>query len=1094
MSAGKAVIRQEPLTIPTYRVGEPEKNPIFYTGRGYQGAKGVAYPYPMLDKLSDVREDVTYQAVYLENAYIQLCVLPQIGGRIFSGQDKTNGYDFIYRQGVIKPALIGMLGAWISGGVEWNIPHHHRPTTFMPVHYRTAEGSDGSKTLWFGEIELRHRTKWVVGLTIHPDRSYLEVTTRIFNRTPYVHSLLCFTNVAVHVDEHYQVIFPPTTEYGTQHAKCEFIRWPIADGVYDEVDYTGVDVSWWKNHPDPLSIFAWNYEDDFFGGYDHGRQAGIVHVADHRSVPGKKFFTFGSGPRGQAWDRILTDEDGPYLELMAGAYSDNQPDYSWIQPYETKTVTQYWYPVRDLGGVSAANRDAAVHLSADPAGGVRLAVNTTAELRDAVVLLRSTHGELFRQTVTIAPEKPFVVQVPLPPGVRPDDAEMVLLASSGSELIHYCPTPTKGAAAPKPVEPPPPPQQVPTAEQLYLAGMRIEQFHSPAVEPDPYYHEALRRDPGDVRANTVLGIRYCKRGMFADAEARLRIAVDRLTRNYTHPRDGEALYYLGVALRGQGQMDRARDAFSYAAWSYAFRAASHHALAQMALASGDVSAAREAVEQSLLCNALNPAAMNLKTVLLRRAGRLDEAMAITDAVLQLDPLDFWAHNERVLIEADRGDADAARRDRDTLAALMRNDVQSYLELACDYEACGLWAEAIEVLSRLTVDRPDADPVDPMVHYALAYYFQRQGQTDLSAEHRRLAARMPADWCFPHRLESIGWLTAAMEQSPDDSRAAYYLANLLYDLQPDRAVEAWERSRDLDDGLATAHRNLALAYARVDPDNDKAIRAMQRAVDVDGDDPRLLLELDQLLEACGAGPADRLARLEARSDVVARRDECLLRQARLHVLLGQYDRALALLAGRHFHVWEGGEYAVHDVYVDAHLLQGQALARAGRQADALREYEAALEYPQNFEAGRPHDGGREPEIFWLIGMTLEATGDTTEARAAFERAVQVERKGTPLCYYQGLCHRKLGRPEQAARCFDELADLGRRMLSDESGADFFEKFGAGQATPLRESEGHYLLGLAALGRGDTAQGDRELHQAVRLNPSHLGARTMLASPA
>ena len=219
----------------------------------------------------------------------------------------------------------------------------------------------------------------------------------------------------------------------------------------------------------------------------------------------------------------------------------------------------------------------------------------------------------------------------------------------------------------------------------------------------------------------------------------------------------------------------------------------------------------------------------------------------------------------------------------------------------------------------------------------------------------------------------------------------------------------------------------------------------------------------------------------------------MRQARLHVLLGQYDHALASLAGRHFHVWEGGEYAVHDVYVDAHLLKGQDLARAGRHADALREYQAALEYPANFEAGRPKDGGREPEVFWLIGTALEATDDSAEARAAFERAVKIERKATHLCYYQGLCHRKLGRPEQAARCFAELIELGGRVLSDESGADFFEKFGAWQAAPLRKSEGHYLLGLASLGQGDTAQAKREFDQAVRLNPSHLGARTTLLSP-
>ncbi|MEW6456815.1 MAG: DUF5107 domain-containing protein [Acidobacteriota bacterium] len=143
----------EPLTIPTYIVKSPDLNPMFYSGRAYQGAKGPVYPYPLLDKLTDVRKNKTYNAIYLENKYVKLCVLPEIGGRIFSAIDKTNNYDFFYHQHVIKPALIGMLGAWISGGVEWNFPHHHRATTFMAVDYTLKENSDGSKTIWVGEIE-----------------------------------------------------------------------------------------------------------------------------------------------------------------------------------------------------------------------------------------------------------------------------------------------------------------------------------------------------------------------------------------------------------------------------------------------------------------------------------------------------------------------------------------------------------------------------------------------------------------------------------------------------------------------------------------------------------------------------------------------------------------------------------------------------------------------------------------------------------------------------------------------------------------------------------------------------------------------------
>ena len=287
---------EQDITIPTYRTGEPEKDPIFYSGRSYQGAKGPVYPYPLLDKLSDVKVDRKYHAVFLENPYVQFSILPELGGRMFSGQDRGNGYDFLYRQHVIKPALIGMIGAWISGGIEWDIPHHHRATTFMPVAYRLVENADGSKTVWLGEIERRHRMKWLVGLTLFPDKSYLKATVKLFNRTPLAHSLLYFANVAVQANADYQVIFPPATRYGTQHGKSEFVHWPIGRGVYGGLDRSGVDVSWWKNLPTPVSIFAWNHEDDFFGGYDHGKTGRLAIIADHHVAPGQEVLRLGQRP------------------------------------------------------------------------------------------------------------------------------------------------------------------------------------------------------------------------------------------------------------------------------------------------------------------------------------------------------------------------------------------------------------------------------------------------------------------------------------------------------------------------------------------------------------------------------------------------------------------------------------------------------------------------------------------------------------------------------------------------------------------------------------------------------------------------------
>ncbi len=268
-------IWEESTVIPTYIVDPSSTSPRFYDGRAYQGAQGRVYPYPINENLSRVKEDKNYKMVYLENEYIKIDVLPEIGGRLWGALDKTDQYDFIYRQHVVKPALIGMLGAWLEGGIEWNFPHHHRANAFMPVDYDIQQNADGSATLWIGELELRDRMKFMLGVSVYPGKSYFEVTFRPANSTPFTNSFLYFANTSVHTNVDYQVQFPPSTIFGTYHAKNQFLHWPISHEVFNDIDYTsGVDVSWWKNHVDWTSIFAYNYQDDFLGGYDHGKEAG----------------------------------------------------------------------------------------------------------------------------------------------------------------------------------------------------------------------------------------------------------------------------------------------------------------------------------------------------------------------------------------------------------------------------------------------------------------------------------------------------------------------------------------------------------------------------------------------------------------------------------------------------------------------------------------------------------------------------------------------------------------------------------------------------------------------------------------------------
>lgn len=1086
---------REAVEIPTYPLGEPDKNPIFYSGRKYQGAKGPVYPYAMLDRLSDTRQAKRYDAVYLENKYVHLMILPELGGRIFTGLDKTNGYDFFYRQHVIKPALVGMAGAWMSGGVEWNIPHHHRVTTSMPVDYRLVENADGSKTVWLGETEWRHRMKWLVGLTLYPDNSCLEVTTKLFNRTPLAHTMLCFANVAVHANADYQVIFPPGTEFGTQHAKREFVHWPVGREVYNRLDRSGVDLSWWKNQPSPVSIFAWNYEDDFVGGYDHGKRAGVVHVADHHLAPGKKFFTWGCGEEGRMWDRVLTDGDGPYIELMTGAYSDNQPDYSWVQPYETRIVREYWYPLRALGGIKNANREAAVNLELDAAShGARIAVNTTSDLERAKVVLQAAGKVVFDKTVAIGPARPFAAQVTLDAQVKAEQLRLSVW-SNDRELIHYQPAKPRGQAMPKPVTPPPAPRDVKTVDELYEIGLRLEQFHNPALEPYPYYEEALRRDPGDPRANTALGILYCKRGMYIEAEKHLRAAIARITHHYTSPKDTEALYYLGVALRAQGNRDAADEAFHRATWGYAWVAPSYMALAQSACREGRYAEALEFLERSLTTNALNVKGLAMKALLLRKLGRTAEASAAASDAGELDPLDFWSTNESALTAATAGDSVRAAKVREELETRMRGAVQSYLEIAADYASCGAWDEAIGVLIRF-VHTPGRSRVDPMVYYDWAYYIVQKGNAGEAILYRELAAAQPRDYCFPFRLESIDVLEHAIAADPRDARALYYLGNLLYDLQPRRAIDAWERSRDLDPKFATVHRNLGLAYARALHDHAKAVASLTMAVTIDPSESRPFCELDEVSEAACVSHKKRLAILEQHAATVGQRDDALLRHVGLHVWAGNYDRALAMLGAHHFRRWEG-EHGPHAMYVEALLLRGQQHLDAKRFADARKDFSAALEYPDNFETGRPLRGiAKTAQIHYLLGVANEALGQSAEAKRQFQQAAIANRDSLPILYYHALAQTKLGDKAAAQKMLDELIRAGTEALAalkHGPRVDFFGIFGTPQAVNVQAAEAHYLIGLGRLGHGRRDQAQSEFQQAITLNPNHLGAKTQLSGP-
>ena len=1079
------VLTERARTMPTYEVAPPDPNPRFYQGRTYQGARATFYPYPVTDRLTDTKVDKTYRSLELENEFVAISVLPELGGRIFTAVDKGNGYNFFYRQNVIKPALIGMLGAWISGGVEWNVPHHHRATSFMSVDWTTTTNANGSKTVWVGETELRHGLRWSVGVTLHPGRSDIEMSMRVCNPTVLAHPILFWINPAVAANESYQVLFPPGTEWAVQHAKPEFASWPIARQIYGGTDYTrGVDISWWKNHPSPVSFFAWNCEENWFGGYDHGKQAGVLQWSEHQVAPGKKFFEWGNGPEGELWSDILSDGDGPYLELMAGAWSDNQPDYSWLQPGQVREWKHWWYPIRNLGGVKNANRDAALNLEITN-GMARVAFNATREFIDAKVRVERNGTPILEKTISLSPKNALVEDMVLPAGTTREQVRISLRDGAGQEILAYQPAQPKGTSMPKPVERPKSPKDYATADELFYTGQRIEQLYSPSFEAAPYYEEILRRDPGDYRANTALGLVLCRQWRWAEAATSFSNAIARATANYVRPKDGEAFYYLGVALDAQGYGDAAFDAFYRAAWSQGWEAPAYYSLAQIAARQGQYEQALELVNKSLQAGGQNPRALDLRVTLVRRLGRLRDAEDFVNDILADHPLNFRALHELSLIQRQFGLVPDSMRTRERLAMATRGADQSHLELPLGYASEGFWEEATDV--SILVIPGSRIQLSTLVAYCRAYFTAKRGQTEKAQKEYQIAARLPADFCFPGSYAEVLILQEALLQQPGDARAAYYLGNAYYDRQPAKAITLWEKSRALDPSFALTHRNLGLAYAQHEKDGLKAILSLEKAVDLDPKNARLLYELDVQYEAAGTALRNRLDRLSSHRAVVEQRDDAATRLIVLLTAAGRSDEALTLLRQRHFHNWEGsGE--LHDVYVDACLENGQTLLNSGDPERAAGSFAGALLYPRNQEVGQPRRSQRQAEIYYLLGEAYAAADESDLAAEAYRTAAGTSERGfSEGRYYKALALQKLGNTEDAARIFADLIVQARSQLNRNSEpVDYFAKFGERRPERLRTADVHYVGGLGYLGEGNSISAREQFAAALALNPCHLGA--------
>ncbi len=1025
---------REKVVIPTYEVGEPEKTPIFLEKRVYQGSSGAVYPLPVIEKIHDEKVDKEWNAVYIENQYIKIMLLPELGGRVQMAYDKVKQRHFVYYNQVIKPALVGLTGPWISGGIEFNWPQHHRPSTYDPVDSLIEENEDGSITVWCSEVERMFRTKGMAGFTLYPDKAYLEIKVKLFNRTPHPQTFLWWANPAVAVNDHYQSVFPPDVNAVFDHGKRDVSSFPIATGEYYKVDYSaGVDISRYKNIPVPTSYMAIKSDYNFVGGFENDSQGGLLHVADHHQSPGKKQWTWGNGDFGQAWDRNLTDEDGPYIELMCGVYTDNQPDFSWLQPYEEKSFKQYFMPYRDLGVIKNATKEAMVNLEEEDGKWI-LKAYATAEYPNATVKLVSNGKTLFETQVDLSPE--MSLSEIIEGEIDIEDAYISVTDTNGKVLVDWQTAPEELKPIPDPAKAAKDTDEIASVEQLYLRGLHLEQYRHATYDPTDYYLEALKREPSDVRNNNAMGLWLMKRGKFEEAEKHFRTAIETLTERNPNPYDGEPLFNLGLCLRFQDKLEEAYEYLFKSTWNGAFQDSGFFHCAEIDAIRGDKEKALDLIDRSLHRNWLNQKARLLKIALLRTTGQENKALRLIEESLEMDRFNFGAIYEKYLITKD----DAVLTE---LKELMRDYGHNYIEFSLDYANAGFYTEAIDFITLYTEGKTE---VYPMIWYFKGYYQQKAGELDLAKEAYKKASVMSPDYCFPHRLEELIVLQQAVVANPDDAKAWYYMGNFWYGArQYAIAKECWEKSRDIDDSFSIVHRNLALAYFNKDNNSEAARKALEKAFELNTSDPRVLMELDQLYKKLNVPLQERLDLLEKHPKEVDFRDDLYLERATLYNLLGNEEKALELIMSRQFHPWEGGEGKVTSQYLYAHTELAKKAIVDKNFSDAIDHLKATLEYPHNLGEGKL-SGAQENDVYYWMGCAYDGLGDQENAIIAWEAAsLGISEPALAMYYndqqpdkifYQGLALKKLGREDEARSRFNKLLKVGEKQLFVPFKMDYF----------------------------------------------------------
>ncbi|MHB8054162.1 MAG: DUF5107 domain-containing protein [Candidatus Aminicenantales bacterium] len=969
-SSAAATVREETRVFKTYPFGDPDPIPIF--ARSTMGGNGARlYPYYFFNGFSADGADKEWTVVTLENPFLSVGVLPQVGGKVWGATDKAAGRDFLYTNHVLKFREIALRGPWTSGGIEFNFGIvGHSPATATPVDYALRTEADGSASVVVGAMDLPSRTRWSVTVRLPKDKGYFETRGTWHNPTPFSQSYYYWSCAAIKTAEDLKYIFPGRYEIGHDY-DVPLEPWPV--------DRAGNDLSWYKNNATPgsKSYFTIGEREDFYGAWYEKSDTGFGHWSPYDQMPGRKVWIWDLSRSGEIWVDLLTDADGQYTEPQAGRLL-NQSDHEFLRPGVSDRWEERWFPYRGIGPMVKVGSSAVLGV-AETADGLSLKVYPLRDIRNDLVVTVAGK-EVFRKALDLKTAVPFRTDIVLSLNGRP------FVVRLGRDLVFDSDPSADDISRPlefKPVD-------ESTAEGLYLSALRLEKgrYFDQALEK---YAACLKREPGHMRALIRSAEIHARRGEYEKGEALARkaLAADMY--------DPAANHIYGVIARRLGKLCDAKEMFGWAARSPEFRTIASIQLAEIALLEKDFDRAAEYARKAIDADAFSSSAYEVLAAALRQLKNTAEASAALDRLLAFDPLDHQARFERYLLSGRNGDLKEFQ-------TMIRNELprETYLESALFYIRNGLTEDA-ETLMALA-------PEYPTVEYWLAFLRKESDPAGSAAALDKASVLSPL-LVFPHREEEIPLLEWAASVRPGDWKPRYYLGLVLWG--KGRIDEAKKLFSGCD---AADFSPLFLTRAMLSRESDppRARADYDRAISLDPGSWRgfhLLFEflagrkeLDPALETARKAAGIFPSEVQIRVDLV---------KGLINKTL--YTEAASVLDGLKALPFEGaGE--IQSLFSRTHFALGLEKFRAGDAEAAIPEFERSKEYPESLGSGRPFDAD-DRLADYLIGLAADKLGQKERAAAAFRTVVDFSlkfpRHGGPGAYAGGLALRREGRAAEAA---------------------------------------------------------------------------------